>query len=100
MRRSDLVYLADITGACQAIARFLADVDYAAYYDGSYGPFYGGYWGPGGAFYYWDQNHGHYHRDAAGHFRREGGGAGFNAVRGHAPSASGGGRANQAGRPR
>jgi uncharacterized protein with HEPN domain len=30
MRRSDLVYLADITGACEAIARFLAGVDYAA----------------------------------------------------------------------
>jgi uncharacterized protein with HEPN domain len=31
MPRSVLVYLADITGACEAIARFLADVDYAAY---------------------------------------------------------------------
>jgi uncharacterized protein with HEPN domain len=31
MRRSVLVYLADITGACEAIARFLAGVDYAAY---------------------------------------------------------------------
>jgi uncharacterized protein with HEPN domain len=30
MPRSVLVYLADITGACEAIARFLADVDYAA----------------------------------------------------------------------
>ena len=31
MPRSVLVYLADITGACEAVARFLADVDYAAY---------------------------------------------------------------------
>ena len=31
MRRSDLVYLADITGACEAIARFLSGVDYTAY---------------------------------------------------------------------
>ena len=31
MPRSVLVYLADITGACEAIARFLAGVDYAAY---------------------------------------------------------------------
>jgi uncharacterized protein with HEPN domain len=31
MPRSVLVYLADVTGACEAIARFLAGVDYAAY---------------------------------------------------------------------
>ena len=31
MPRSVLVYLADITGACEAIARFLAGVDNAAY---------------------------------------------------------------------
>ncbi len=33
MPRSVLVYLADITGACEAIARFLAGSDYAAYRD-------------------------------------------------------------------
>ena len=31
MPRSVLVYLADITGACEAIARFLAGVDNTAY---------------------------------------------------------------------
>jgi len=33
MPRSVLVYLADVTGACEAIARFLAGADYAAYRD-------------------------------------------------------------------
>jgi|GEM_PF-5474493 hypothetical protein len=61
-----------------------ADVNYDAYYDGYYGPFYGGYWGPGGQFYYWSQDHMHYHRDVGGHFSRQGG-AGFNAIHGHAP---------------
>jgi uncharacterized protein with HEPN domain len=31
MPRSALSYLADISGACEAISRFLSDVDYAAY---------------------------------------------------------------------
>lgn len=31
MPRSVLVYVADVTGACEAIARFLAGADYAAY---------------------------------------------------------------------
>ena len=69
-----------------------ADIDYDAYYDGAYGPFVGGYWGPGDQFYYWDHNHGHYHRDVGNHFRRQGG-AGFNAIHGHAaPMRGGGGR--------
>ena len=69
-----------------------ADVDYDAYYDGFYGAFYGGYWGPGDRFYYWNQDHRHYHVDNGAHFRRSGG-AGFNAVRGHAPAAVGRGGA-------
>ena len=33
MPRSALAYLSDIAGACEAIGRFLAGVDYAAYHD-------------------------------------------------------------------
>ena len=74
-----------------------ADVDYDGYYDGYYGPFAGGYWGPGDQFYYWNQGHGHYHVDSGAHFRRQGG-AGFNAIHGHAPAARGGGGARGGGR--